>query len=108
MRRGEQKEPGKIIRRETVGPIKLGFEADAGGVWLAWKLSNATRDFMADLKAIPTNHRFYHKDKKIWWVSAMCFPALADFLLAHFGVDLTPERNNPIQPTIELLGHVDD
>ena len=105
---GPARKPKEIVKRVEAGPITVGFEADAGGVWLSWKPTNVTRDFIVDLKLIPGNHRSYNSDLKIWWVSHLYFPLVADFIKGHFGIDLTPERDHPTMPAIEFLGHADD
>jgi hypothetical protein len=64
-------------------------------------------DLVHDLKLLPPHARRWVKDRRAWWVSGLYFPGVADFLMAHFGVDLTPERNNPAVPAIELLGRAE-
>lgn len=56
------------------------------------------KDFSDDIKALPRHARRYDKDKRAWLVLPAYFPAIADFVLAHYGVDLTPERSQPEQP----------
>lgn len=60
-------------------------------------------DFTHDLKLLPSHARHWNPDRKCWLVNELYINAVADFILAHYGIDLTPERNDPIQPTIEQL-----
>lgn len=59
-------------------------------------------DFQADLKAIPGYARRWDKAAKKWWISPLWWPCAADFILSHFGVDLTPERGPYPMPNLPL------
>lgn len=60
-------------------------------------------DFIHDLKILPRHARKYDKIKKCWIINELYINCVADFILAHYDIDLTPHRNHPIMPTIELI-----
>lgn len=62
-------------------------------------------DFIHDLKLMPVHSRRYNKDKKCWVINELYINCVADFIFAHYQVELTPKRAAllELQQTIEVI-----
>ncbi len=72
--------------------LEIGFSAHTDEIFLRFPYD---RDLVDFLKGFPYDTRSWDKKAKIWKLRVPYFPGLADYILARWGVDLTPERSLP-------------
>ena len=89
------------------GNDQAGFsiqEAGADFLLRAWPYNP---DLNHDIKLLPRHARRWDQSERAWRISCLYFGGIADFIKAHYGLDLTPERDDQSE-TIRLLGTVDE